>query len=178
MWAAHLSMVSPEGDSTTSDLSAGFFISWKCPSLCDCWGSYNICFCKAKLQSFGQSSFRWLQLGGMNTSFTDLWWIWPVSQDRLKPSATRQKTNTLTSYAAYKSFYIPIKITRVFHYKNWKEMPYLCHYHKQLLISTFHVGNSDINYYNISRPALLSNLFFVSESLNTKWWSVWESCGF
>lgn len=42
-------------------------------------------------------------------------------------------------------------------------MQYLCQYHKQFLISTFHVGNSDINYY-ISRPALLSDLFFMSES--------------
>lgn len=43
-------------------------------------------------------------------------------------------------------------------------MPYLCHYHMQFFISTFLLGNSGISYYNINRPVLPSDLFFMSES--------------
>jgi len=56
-------------------------------------------------------------------------------------------------------------------------MPYFCHYHKQFLISTFHVGNSDINYY-ISTTLLPCYLIFSSQlKVSTTWRSIWESCG-
>lgn len=142
--------------------------SWQCRIFCSMEVTISLSvtaervkiFAFARLR-FSQLSFRWPQLGGMDIHVTDPLWNLNCIPWQIKTSATRQKTNILTSYTAQKSFNIPIKISSVFHYKNWREMPYLYHYHKQFLISTFHVGN--IHYFNTSRTALLSDLFFMSE---------------
>lgn len=76
VWAVCLSTVPPEGTPTNLDLAAGFITSWKCSSLflyVTVEGITLCGFCKAKLQTFSKTSFRWLKLAGKNTSFIDPW---------------------------------------------------------------------------------------------------------
>lgn len=72
-------------------------------------------FCKAKLQThldvlqMAKVSWHKYQFYRSLMQF--------VSQDMLKLSVNRQKTNTLTFYTAQKTFHIPIKITTLLHYE-------------------------------------------------------------